>query len=170
MPSSVPSGYTTPGLAADNRLVALARVLGKPLEVLMAGTAWLEERLPKEEIDFVRSLKIDLLVPIGSDPGAPQRMLALGIKKSEEPYSQEDKELLGTIATSLDLLLERSSTAQMGPSEVFKECPRCGLCFDLNTKQCTFDGSDLVRVPMPRTLAGRYCLHRFLGRGGMGTV
>lgn len=168
--SSVPSGYTTPGLAADNRLVSLAGVLGKPLDVLTAGTAWLEERLPKEEIDFVRRLKIDLLVPIGSDPGAPKGMLALGIKKSEEPYSQEDKELLGAIAASLDLLLERSSTVQVGPSEVFEECPRCGLCLDMNTKRCPSDGADLVRVPMSRTLAGRYRLHRFLGRGGMGTV
>lgn len=168
--ASVPSGQTTPPLAADNKLVALSRVLGKPLEILMANTGWLEERLPREEIDFARRAKIDLLVPISSAPGSPEAMLALGIKRSEEPYTREDQELLGTIAASLALLFERSVPGQASAAEIFEECPKCGLCYDSGTGQCKQDGADLERIRMPRTLVGRYRLERRRGRGGMGTV
>jgi serine/threonine-protein kinase len=168
--SSVPSGQTTPPLAADSKLVALARVLGKPLEVPMAETGWLEGRLPREEIDLARRAGIDLLVPIGSSPGSAEAILALGIKRSEEPYSREDQELLQTIAASLALLFEQSTSAQTSPTEAFEECPQCGLCYDLGTGRCAVDGADLGGVRLPRTLAGRYRLERRRGRGGMGTV
>jgi GAF domain-containing protein len=36
----------------------------------------------------------------------------LGIKRSEEPYTKEDQELLEAIADSLALLLEQPATAR----------------------------------------------------------
>jgi tRNA A-37 threonylcarbamoyl transferase component Bud32 len=168
--SSVPSGQTTPPLAADSKLVGLARVLGKPLEVLMADTAWLEGRLPREEIDFARGARIDLLVPIGSAPGSTDAVLALGIKRSEEPYTREDQQLLEAISSSLALLFERWAPAPAGLTEAFEVCPQCGLCYDSGTGQCTQDGADLARIRLPRTLVGRYRLDRRLGCGGMGAV
>jgi len=168
--SSAPSGQTTPPLAADSKLVALARVLGKPLEVLMADTSWLEGRLPREEIDFARGARIDLFVPIGSTPESADAVLALGIKRSEEPYTREDQELLEAIATSLGLLFERWAPAPEDLTEAFEVCPKCGLCYDSGTGQCGQDGVDLTRARLPRTLVGRYRLERRLGRGGMGTV
>ena len=172
--SSAPSGQTTPPLAADSKLVALARVLGKPLEVLMADTAWLEGRLPPEEIDFARGARIDLFVPIGGPSGSAEAVLALGIKRSEEPYTREDQELLESIAASLGLLFEQWAPpppdAATVLTEAFEVCPICGLCFDPDMQRCPQDGVDLIFTPLPRTLAGRYHLERRLGRGGMGTV
>jgi tRNA A-37 threonylcarbamoyl transferase component Bud32 len=168
--SSVPSGQTTPPLAADAKLVALARVLGKPLEVLMADTSWLEGRLPREEIDFAREAQIDLLVPIGGSPSSAEAVLTLGIKRSEEPYSREDQEVLEAIASSLALLFEPTARAPEDPGEGFEVCPRCGLCFDTGTGTCAQDGTALTRARLPRTLVGRYRLERRLGRGGMGAV
>ena len=170
--SSSPSGQTTPPLAADSKLVALARVLGKPLEVLMADTAWLEGRLPPEEISFARSARIDLFVPIGGQAGSSEAFLALGIKRSDEPYTREDQELLEAIATSLGLLFEQWAPAPepVAVSGAFEACPSCGLLFDPDALRCPQDGVDLIFTRLPRTLAGRYRLERRLGRGGMGAV
>jgi tRNA A-37 threonylcarbamoyl transferase component Bud32 len=183
--SAAPSGQTTPPLAADSKLLALARVLGKPLEVLMADTSWLEGRLPPEEIEFARRSRIDLFVPIGSSSASAEAVLALGIKRSEEPYSREDQDLLEAIASSLGLLFEQwAPSAARAAAEgataaaeaatlavvAFEVCPACGLCHDLGTRKCPQDGADLVLTHLPRTLAGRYRLDRRLGRGGMGTV
>lgn len=181
--SAAPSGQTTPPLAADSKLLALARLLGKPLEVLMADTSWLEGRLPPEEIEFARGARIDLFVPIGSSSASAEAVLALGIKRSEEPYSREDQDLLEAIASSLGLLFEQwapaaaraaaeGAAAQAATLAIsaFEVCPACGLCHDLGTQKCPQDGADLTLAHLPRTLAGRYRLERRLGRGGMGTV
>jgi tRNA A-37 threonylcarbamoyl transferase component Bud32 len=168
--SSMPSGQTTPPLDANSKLVALARLLGKPLELLMVDTAWLEGRLPPEEIDFARDARIDLFVPIGGMSGSADAVLALGVKKSDEPYTREDQELLQAVAASLGLLFEQWSPAPEAGTGGFEVCPNCGLLYDPGTHRCPKDGVDLIFSPLPRTLAGRYRLDRRLGRGGMGAV
>ena len=168
--SAVPSGHTTPPLAADSKLVAMARVLGKPLEVLMADTTWLEGRLPKEEIEFARGARIDLFVPIGTASGAADAFLALGIKRSDEPYTKGDQELMEAIASSLGLLFDQWTPTQASVTDAFDVCPECGTCYDTGGHQCPQDGSALILTQLPRTLVGRYHLERRLGRGGMGTV
>jgi len=167
---SVPSDRIVPPLAAESKLVGLARVLGKPLEVLLADSAWLSQRLPREEVDFARQARIDLLVPIAASAGQKEAILALGIKRSEEPYTREDQELLEAIADSLSLLLEQPVAAEEHPSWALEECPECGTCYDSGLGRCGVEGAGLVSMRMPRTLAGRYRLERRLGRGGMGTV
>jgi tRNA A-37 threonylcarbamoyl transferase component Bud32 len=168
--ASAPPGQAAPPLAAESKLVALARVLGKPLEVLLADSGWLSQRLPAEEIDFARQARIDLLVPIVSAPGRADAILALGIKRSEEPYTREDQELLESIAESLALLLDQPVPAPSVVSGTFDECPECGGCYDSGLGHCAAEGAGLVSMHLPRTLAGRYRLERRLGRGGMGTV
>jgi hypothetical protein len=69
----------------------------------------LDRRLPREESEFVRRARIDLLAPIAAGPGQTEALLALGVKRSEEPYTREDQELLETITASLALLLEQPS-------------------------------------------------------------
>ena len=81
---SVPAGKAPPSLAAETKLAGLLRVLGKPLEVLQAESKWLDQRLPREEADFLRKARVDLLVPIATMPGQREGLLALGIKRSEE--------------------------------------------------------------------------------------
>jgi serine/threonine protein kinase len=108
------------------------------------------------------------MVPVSLSATGREALLALGQKKSEEPYAAQDEELLLAITNSLALLLERPASVVAGSG--LEECPRCGVCYDTATGRCAADGSRLTHVSIPRQLAGRYRLDRKLGRGGMGAV
>ena len=120
---------------------------------------------------MIRRARIDLLVPVATAVGTEEALLALGIKRSEEPYTREDQELLEAIAASLALLLEQPAPAMEELSAgTMEECPECGACYDPGSVSCAVEGADLVPMRVPRILAGRYQLARRRGRGGMGTV
>jgi len=151
--------------------MALVRALGQPVEVSESG--WLKERLPHEDTYFLRQARIDLLVPVATASDRREALLALGPKRSEEPYTREDQDLLVAIAASLALLLEKPAAIpqQVGRvSESFEECPQCGACYDTGAGHCAQEGASLVRICLLRTLVGRYRLEKRRGRGGMGAV
>jgi eukaryotic-like serine/threonine-protein kinase len=168
--AAAPPQLELPLLAANSKLAALVRLLGKPLEVLLVDSGWLEQRLPPADTDFVHRTRIDLLVPITTESARTEALLILGIKRSEEPYTREDQELLEAIAASLGMLLEQSIPEPEGVPQVFEECPECGSCYDSGASRCAREGANLTPIRLPRLLAGRYCLERRLGRGGMGAV
>jgi len=167
--ASFPSGSAPLSLPADGKLVALMRALEKPLSGLFSSSSF-DQRLPRHENNWLRHARIDLLVPIAIAPGRREVVLALGIKRSEEPYTREDQELLEAIASSLGLLLEQTSPAGKTTADTFEECPECGLCYDLESTKCSADGATLLPMRLSRTLVGRYRLERRRGSGGMGTV
>ncbi len=168
--AAAPSAHAPPPLPAESKLLALVRLLGKPLEVSLTEAGWLKQQLPHAEADFLHQARIDLVVPISAAPGRTEAVLALGIKRSEEPYSREDQDLLVAIAVDLALLLDRPVAASARPSEAFEECPQCGTCYDTGAGRCASEGASLAPVRLPRTLVGRYRLERRRGRGGMGVV
>ncbi len=168
--AAAPTGQAPPPVSADSKLVALVRLLAKPLEVPQTKSGWLQQQLPREEADFLHQARVDLLVPIATAAERTEALLVLGPKRSEEPYTREDHDLLVAIATSLALLLERPAPGAERLSNAFEECPRCGACYDMGTGHCAQEGAALSLVPLPRVLAGRYQLERCLGQGGMGTV
>jgi serine/threonine-protein kinase len=150
--------------------MSLVRLLGKPLEVPQTGSGWLTEQLPHDETTFLRQSRIELIVPISTSLDRTEALLALGVKRSEEPYTREDLDLLAAVASSLALLLEKPSGTAATRSDAFAECPQCGICYDSGTTQCAKEKALLVSVILPRLLGARYQLERRLGRGGMGTV
>jgi serine/threonine-protein kinase len=164
-----PLEQVPPHLMADSKLVGLLHLLGKPLEFQLEGSGWLDQRLPREESEFVRRARIELLVPIASGAVQTEALLALGVKRSEEPYTREDQELLEAIASSLALLLKQPGRPVDRPS-AFKECPECGKCYEPAMVTCDVDSVALMPIRIPRLLAGRYRLERRRGQGGMGTV
>ncbi len=168
--AAAPAGHAPPPFPAASKLVALVRVLGKPLEVPHTESGWLQQQLPHDEADFLRRARIELLVPVATAPERMEALLAVGIKRSEEPYTQEDQDLLVAIAASLELLLERPAVAPARVSEAFEECPQCGTCYDTGAGRCGREGASLAPVRLPRLLTGRYRLERRRGRGGMGAV
>jgi serine/threonine-protein kinase len=150
--------------------MALVRLLGKPLEVPHTESGWLQQQVPHEETEFLRRAGIDLLVPVATSPDRTEALLALGAKRSEEPYSGEDQDLLVAIAASLAILLEKPALPVVPRRDIFEECPKCGTCYDTGITRCAHDSATLVPVPLPRLLEERYRVDRRLGRGGMGTV
>ena len=167
--AAAPAGKHPPPLQKDSKLLALMRLLGKPLEVPQTDTGWLQQQLPHEETDFLRQARIDLLVPVATSPQDTEAILVLGSKRSEEPYSAEDQDLLVAVAASLAILLEKRPSAAVR-QDLFEECPQCGVCYDSGSTRCSKEGARLVPVILPRLLEDRYRLERRLGRGGMGTV
>ncbi len=153
-----------PPVPAGARLVGLARVLNKPLENSQGGTGWLRQQLPRTEVEFLRRARVEWMFPVSLREGGTQAFLLLGPKRSEEPYSREDRYLLEAVTTSLGLILDRPAPTG------FAECSSCGTCYDLGSAHCANDEGTLVRSPYPRTIAGRYRFVRRLGRGGMGVV
>jgi tRNA A-37 threonylcarbamoyl transferase component Bud32 len=166
--ASEPAGGIPLLLSGDSKVAALLRLLGKPLDLGPGQSGWIRQQLPPDEAELVRSARVALLVPIATPPGGSEALLALGAKRSEEPYSSEDQEFMAAIAGSLGLLIERP--VSRAARDAFGECPRCGACDDSGVGTCAHDGSELARIQLPRLLAQRYRLDRRLGRGGMGTV
>jgi serine/threonine-protein kinase len=157
-------------LNADNKLLALARLLGKPLDIAGSETDWLARKMPVGDIRSMQAAAIDLVVPVRSGDGDAKALFVLGPKRSEEPYSEDDGELLMAIAESVAMRLPTVEATAAAVTERFEECPTCGGCYDSGTGRCRAEGAALVAVTAPRLLAGRYELERRLGRGGMGTV
>ena len=91
------------------------------------------------------------------------------MKRSEEPYSAADLDLLASIASSLAFLLERPAGLDASAGRL-EECPVCGACYNSGATECTQEGASLRPVFLPRVLEARYRLERRLGRGGMGSV
>ncbi len=153
-----------PPVPGGARLVGLVRLLGRPLENAQGASGWLQHQLPRAEVEFLWRARVEWLFPVSLREGGPEAFLLLGPKRSEEPYSREDRHLLGAVAASLGLLLERPA-----PSG-FSECSACGTCYDAGSVHCVNGDGTLVKFPYTRTIASRYRFDRRLGSGGMGVV
>ena len=84
-------------LPSSFTVIGLLSVLGKPLALSLGDTAWVRHQLPDEERALLLQRGIELLVPIASKATGskqPVALLVLGPRRSEEPYNEEDLELL----------------------------------------------------------------------------
>jgi len=167
---AAPAGLAPPPLRVDSTLVALLRVLRRPLEVPSSDAEWLAQQLPRAELEALRHARIELLVPMVTTPDHCESLLTLGVKRSEEPYTQEDIDLLAIVAAHLALVVQPPTHAGAGGHAMLRECPRCGTCYDGGVRECEGDGATLVPRHLPRVFARRYRLDRRLGDGGFGTV
>jgi eukaryotic-like serine/threonine-protein kinase len=147
-----------------------------------------DNSLPAEEAGWLDQLGVSLIVPMcGTDP-RPIGLLLLGEKKSEEPYSVNDRKMLQAIAREIAIVRENAllkakvNKEQKIKREVLarfeeqninlvKECPTCGACFDSSAERCDRDATELsLSLPVERTIDGKYRLDRLIGKGGMGAV
>ena len=166
--AAAPAAHALPDLPAEAKLVALARVLEQPVETSVDSDRSQVRQLTEADIQYVEDGGIDLIVPVIGPGGTLNALLALGRKRSEEPYSTDDRDVLVTIADNMALLPANASPLVDVPT--LEECPECGDCFDGGTGTCSRDGETVTGRDLPRTLAGRYRLDKRLAAGGMGTI
>ena len=112
--ASFPPGAAPEVLEADNRVLALARLVATPLEIAHSETGWLARKLPVADVRSMRDAAIELIVPIGSD-ATDDALFVLGSKRSEEPYTEDDGELLMAIGDSIAMRLPVGRIAEACP-------------------------------------------------------
>ncbi|MEO6213717.1 MAG: protein kinase, partial [Vicinamibacterales bacterium] len=174
-------------LPLDGGLAAMLRWSDQPLEIFLQDPRSPARRLPAEEQEWLECTGAVLLVPVvGTDRGLIA-LIALGEKRSEEAYTDEDRQLLASIAAQMSLgfdvvRLRRAHGASAGadssgthtvPATVqpMTECPKCGRCEDAGTALCPGDDTAMRPVPsVPRLVDHKYRIEQLLGRGGMGAV
>jgi tRNA A-37 threonylcarbamoyl transferase component Bud32 len=167
--SVTPETNRAPHLTKDSTVVGLVRVIGKPVDFANAPD-WLVDHLSDDDFVALHADGIELVAPIvTSTTDRREAMLVFGPKRSEEPYSREDRELVASIADSLAMLVQPPSV-EADAEQGFAECPQCGSCDSTGATRCAEDGSPLVPVALSRVLGGRYTIQRRLGLGGMGAV
>jgi hypothetical protein len=162
--ASTPADVPLAPLPATSTIAGLLALLQRPIRLPARNDDGLLRQLPPEDLDWVRRHSLDLLVPSRFDADGSGAFFALGPRRSEQPYSSEDEDLLMTIGHGVALLLPHSR--QRG----FEECPACGTCYQPGTDRCPEDGTPLTTQPLPVVLSDRYRLRRRIGLGGMGTV
>jgi eukaryotic-like serine/threonine-protein kinase len=154
-------------LPAGARLCRILQAIGKPLEIGDPRNS-LRSNLPDSEIEFLRDANVEWLFPVSASAEACTAFLSMGTRRSGQPYTREDIELLQSVADSLGLLLQSGEAGP--PLESCLECTACGRCYDSGVVRCTEDTGTLRRVGLPRLIQGRFRMERRIGQGGMGVV
>jgi len=115
-------------------------------------------------------------------------LLLLGEKKSEKPYTPNDRQLLEAITSQMAVVYENVWLKEQAAKErkikhevlarfeeqhinLVKECPACGTCYDSASEVCAKDQHELtLSLPVERVIDQKYRLEQMIGRGGMGAV
>ena len=173
-------------IASDSSLVSMLRWSDEPLELFLHDPRSPVRRLPADEQSWLERSGASLLVPVVDGEKALLGVILLGEKLSEEAYTDEDRQLLASIAAQVGLgfdvarLRQRidsgattSSTTRLAvrAAQPMMECPTCGRCEESGTARCPADGTLMQTVPaVPRVVDNKYRVEQLLARGGMGAV
>jgi hypothetical protein len=183
--------HATSATLLDPRATLAPLALGTPLARAMEAAAgsleidwerpanWLAA-IPEAGQRWLSDPDLRLLVPVTARDGSLLGMLALGEKRSELPFSSEDRQLLSAIAGSVALWLEpripRVAREEVGtgaeavPGTSARECEACGLICAAAAGDCERCGGVTHPAAVPLILGGKFNLLERIGRGGMGLV
>jgi hypothetical protein len=175
-------------LSAFSPLAKFVANTSKPMEVNFKENSGFTS-LPEEDQQWLNEGSFRLLVPLVSSDGKALGLLALGEKKSELPFSKEDRMLLASLGASGSLTLENRllrtpiTPVVIGPEDTpfeprqttiaetaASECPRCASVYPANTEECNVCDIKLVPAKVPYYLQNKFQFVRRVGQGGMGVV
>jgi eukaryotic-like serine/threonine-protein kinase len=183
-----PEGGLRP-LSANSALAALvcARTEAADVDLEVPGSPL--ARLPTEEQHWLVDGGLRMLVPILGPGGDGLGLVALGAKRSELPFTSEDRALLEAIAASGALALAPLIQAHSGAGDGSRlggaegglsaleqtdllalECAACHWVWEPRPRSCERCGGELQPVALPKVLLGKFRIERRVGAGGMGVV
>jgi tRNA A-37 threonylcarbamoyl transferase component Bud32 len=172
--AEAPAGDGVDAISARSVLLKRAATLSRPIVLTPEKAGPLLLDLPDDDRRWLEVSGLELLAHVSAgEEFVSDAYLALGCRRSEEPYSADDQDLVAAIAESLSLLLKTRPAVppQNAKADVLvSECPACGACYDPAADRCERDGSALTPTRLPRLLGGRYIIERRLARGGMGSI
>ena len=123
-----------------------------------------------------------LLLPLRDAERATTGIIALGEKRSELPFSAEDRLLLTTVASAASLSLAYLNVHPLGESVTGSplradaalrpaaECRGCGKVHDSDVVTCDRCGSRTAPSAVPLLIAAKFQVLERIGEGGMGVV
>jgi len=171
----IASGLRT--LPRDSALASKLAEHAKPLLVDWIRAGGPLRELPDENRVWLGDTGAALLVPLMGSVGHLDGILALGPKRSELPYSRQDRLLLEAVGGAAGIGLENrrlrgTAGARLSPTLEARanECPACGCIASPDARSCAECGDGLRPAALPEELFGKFRLERRIGEGGMGVV
>jgi hypothetical protein len=166
------------GLDVDGALGSLIAGSPAPLDVDLSSDSSPLGRLPEAEREWLADASARLIVPLLGAQGRPLGVLILGDKRSELPFTQEDRQLMTAVAASAALALERKLQRESPNPDIpppvrvhaARQCVTCGRVQDRQQSACRACGGALHEALLPAVLAGKFEIERQIGAGGMGVV
>jgi len=159
---------------------ALAQLLAGndlPLD-LDPGSSPIVERLGIRDRDWCRASRGAAILPLRGAGNLLLGVVALGEKRSELPYSDDDRRLLAAVGSAGGLALDRilsaaretHDTTSLGLADPpARECVDCGAVTQADAITCDCGGL-LQRANAPHILSDRLRFVQRIGAGGMGVV
>ena len=149
-----------------------------PLDVDLSSAGSVLSRLPEGEREWLADAGARLIVPLFGVRDTPMGLLVLGDKRSELPFTQEDKRLMSAVAASAALAIEQKlsrespdlDTPAHAPRSNGAQCASCGRVHPRPAQRCHTCGGPLRDALLPVVLAGKFEIEQQIGAGGMGVV
>ena len=178
--------------ASPSMLVSLVGGSHEPLDVDLERERSALRRLPADEQAWLAGAAARLIVPVTASGDRLLGMIVLGEKKSEQPFSGEDRSLLSAVAAAASLAIENwmlrttpealvqpaahgltpAPAARAGDDRLARadECTACGTVQPSGEPICGRCGGRVAPAPIPPEVGGKFAVQRKVGAGGMGVV
>jgi GAF domain-containing protein len=161
------------GLAADSGVITLLRWSDKPLEIFLDDEQSPVARVPPADRLWLAAMNAALLVPIfagGSDPRPFIGLIALGRKRSEEPYTTEDRELLRGIAVQMGVALDLSRLRKQVGATQASSLDGAAVTQAFTPTVVVGGAGTGASISVGAIVDGKYRVDAVVGQGGMGAV
>jgi hypothetical protein len=180
-----PFGSVEP-LATKGVLADALAVSHRPIDVRVDDARSPLRWLPRGDRQWLVDSRASLLVPMRDAGGGLVGLITIGERRSEMPFSTEDRWLLVAIADAGALTIENHAMRVASGGDGAREdawrvglepertraaeCPACGLLHASVSTTCVRCGALLRPSDVPAVLFGKFRFEERVGRGGMGVV
>lgn len=166
-------------LARTSALGLILETKRAPFDVDVGDTRSQAADLPEDDRRWLVDGDVALLVPLRDPAQRLVGIISLGEKRSELPYTREDRQLLMGVVAEAEMTMAyrrlfplASATSGVGlvPEPSALECDACHAVVGDGTLVCPNCAGSLVRAAVPHVVGGKFRVEARLGAGGMGVV